>query len=148
MDEWDRRWFSIAKTYASFSKDPSTKVGAVAVKDRREISAGWNGFPRGILDDTRMNNRESKYAITVHAEQNCIYNAAYVGVSLKDCTLYVYGLPICSECVKGVLQVGVKLVKIGVLGEVPERWEESFNISKARMLEASVQWEVHDVSSL
>ncbi len=148
LNEWDRRWFTLAKTYASFSKDPSTKVGAIAVKDKREISAGWNGFPRGVADDERIHNRAVKYDIIVHAEQNCIYNAAYVGVSLKGCTLYVYGLPICSDCIKGVLQVGIETVKIGVLGDIPDKWRDSFDQSKSRMLEAGIKWQVYDVSSL
>ena len=147
-DHWDRRWFQLAKVYASFSKDPSTCVGAVAIRDKRELSAGWNGFPRGISDDARMHNREVKYGITVHAEQNCIYNAAYIGVSLKDADLYVYGLPVCSECIKGVIQVGIRMVKVGIVGSIRDTWTRSWDDSCQRMREAGLKWEVYDASSL
>lgn len=146
--QWDRRWLTLAKAYASFSKDPSTKVGAVAVRDKRELSAGWNGFPRGVLDDDRLLDREVKYGITVHAEQNCIYNAAYVGVSLKDADMYVHGLPVCSDCIKGVIQVGIRRVVIGVSGIVTDRWNDSWAVSRDRMNEVGLKWEVYDASSL
>ena len=61
-------------------------------------------FQRGIKDsEERLNNRERKYELVVHAEMNAIYNASLNGVSLKDSTLYVYGLPICDECAKGII---------------------------------------------
>ncbi len=105
---------AMAKEVAQWSKDPNTKVGAVAVGDKGQIlSQGYNGFPRGINDsDDRLNDRETKYKFVVHAEMNVIYNATYSGVSLDGSKLYVYGLPVCSECAKGIIQVGIKEVYV------------------------------------
>ncbi|WXU00611.1 MAG: hypothetical protein Ctma_1337 [Catillopecten margaritatus gill symbiont] len=55
-------------------------------------------------------NEVSKYKFVVHAEMNAIYNATYSGTSLDGTTLYVYGLPTCSECAKGIIQVGIELI--------------------------------------
>ena len=114
LDKWDNRYLSLAKEVATWSKDPSTQVGAVTVGAKKEVlSQGFNGFPRGIKDtDERYNHRETKYKFVVHAEMNAIYNATYSGTSLDGATLYIYGLPICSECAKGIIQVGIKKVVI------------------------------------
>ena len=62
LDKWDQRWLDIAGQVSSWSKDPSTKIGAIAVKDKRLVATGYNGFPRGIEDtEDRWNNREEKY---------------------------------------------------------------------------------------
>ena len=109
---WGKKYTNLAKEISTWSKDPSTQVGAVVIGEKGQLlSQGYNGFPRGINDtDDRLNNRERKYELVVHAEMNAIYNASFNGVSLKDSTLYVYGLPICSECAKGIIQVGIKKV--------------------------------------
>jgi dCMP deaminase len=58
MNKWDKNFLQLAKTVSTFSKDPSTKVGAVIVDDdNRVISIGYNGFPKGIKDDNRLDNR-------------------------------------------------------------------------------------------
>jgi len=112
--KWNNRYIAIAKEVASWSKDPSTQVGAIIVGSKGQIlSQGYNGFPRGILDDQdRLNLREVKLSLMVHAEMNAIYNATYSGVCLDGSTLYVYGLPICSECAKGIIQVGISKIVI------------------------------------
>jgi len=110
--KWDRRFLDMATMVASWSKDPSSRIGAVAVNNERRILAtGYNGFPRGIEDsDERLNNRDEKYPRIIHAEMNVLMNALYNGVSLKDATLYVYGLPVCPACTKCVIQAGIKRV--------------------------------------
>ena len=77
MNKWTRRYLDIAKEVATWSKDPSRQIGAIAVGDKGQIlSQGYNGFPRGVKDtDNRYNNREEKYKYVVHGEMNCIYNA-------------------------------------------------------------------------
>lgn len=142
--EWDLRWLDMARQYALWSKDPSTKVGAIIVRDGRPLSQGWNGLPRKIQDDwTRLNDRELKYAMTVHAEMNAILNAAYVGVSLKDSTLYVDGLPVCSDCAKGILQSGIARVVMRFPKEVSEKWRESFLRTLDWFDEAKLDYDVH-----
>lgn len=142
MDKWDYRYLNLAKEVSTWSKDPSSKIGAVAVGEKGEIlSTGYNGFPRHIFDDDeRYNNREVKYKYIVHAEANCIYNATYNGVSLANTTMYVYGLPCCSECAKAIIQVGIKRV---IMHGDPfnERWRESVERTLDMFKEAKVEWE-------
>jgi len=137
LDNWDYRFLALARHIASWSKDPSRKLGAVAIGQNRQILAtGYNGFPRGIEDDKeRYNVREIKYKYVVHAEMNCIYNATENGVSLQDATVYVHGLPVCSECAKGLIQVGVERVVAFSKG-TPEQWKES-NILTTQLFEES-----------
>ena len=112
--KWHNRFMDMAKLIADWSKDPSSKIGAVAVNDERRILAtGYNGFPKGIEDTPeRLNDRPTKHSLVVHAEMNALMNALYSGVSLKGATMYVYGLPICPDCAKCVIQAGVKHVVI------------------------------------
>lgn len=140
---WDEKFMETAALVSTWSKDPSKKIGAVAVDDNRRIlSTGYNGFPRGIDDSPeRYNDRETKYAYVVHAEMNAIYNATYNGVCLENSTLYVYGLPVCSECAKGIIQSGVKKVIMDCGGDIPERWIESWNKTKGMFDEAGVEYE-------
>ena len=140
LNKWDKRYLALAKEVASWSKDPSTQVGAVTVGNKKEVlSQGFNGFPRGIVDsEDRYNNRETKYKYVVHAEMNAIYNATYSGVSLDGAVLYVYGLPICSECAKGIIQVGIKKVIIEKSKEL-DNWNESVALSKEMFDEAGVE---------
>ena len=127
LSEWSKRYISLAKEVSTWSKDPSRKIGAVAVGEKGQILAqGYNGFPRGILDSAdRYNDRSTKYKLVVHAEMNVIYNATFNGVSLNGARLFVYGLPVCSECAKGIIQVGIQAVTIYSEGVVPEMWTES-----------------------
>ena len=128
--KWPIRFMNMAKMVSTWSKDPSSKIGAVAVNDERNILAtGYNGFPKGIADtDDRLNNRAEKYPRIVHAEMNALMNALYSGVSLKDSTIYVYGLPICPDCAKCVIQAGVKRIVIPTdktdKGDWQKVWEE------------------------
>ena len=123
--KWDHRFMRIAREISTWSKDPSSKIGAVIVNDERRILAtGYNGFPRGIEDsEERLNDREQKYPRIVHGEMNALMNALYSGVSVKDATIYVWGLPICSECTKSVIQSGIKRVVITYPELSPEKWQ-------------------------
>ena len=140
MTSWRNRYLELAKHIASWSKDPSRKIGAVAVGSKGQILAqGYNGFPRGIEDShERLNNREEKYKFVVHAEMNVIYNASFNGVSLDGASLYVYGLPVCSECAKGIIQVGVKDVHVLIDKPIPDIWQESARRTEEMFKEAKV----------
>lgn len=141
QDKWDKRFTRVAQEISAWSKDPSKQIGAVAVNDdRRILATGYNGFPKGIEDiPERYEDRSIKYDLVVHAEMNCIYNATYNGVSLDGATLYVHGLPVCSDCAKGIIQVGIKKV-IMPLAEYPDRWLESFAYSSELFSEAGVDY--------
>ena len=142
MNNWDNRWLEIAQLISTWSKDPSTKIAAIAVKDKRLIATGYNGFPRNIEDlDDRWSNREEKYKYVVHAEMNCIYNANYHNQSLKGSTMYVVGLPVCHECAKGIIQVGITRV-VAHYDKLPLKWSKSNSITEKMFKEAGVdvQW--------
>jgi dCMP deaminase len=140
--KWKKRYLDLADHVSSWSKDPSRKIGAVAIGPQGQVLAqGYNGFPRGISDTfRRYDNREIKYKYVVHAEMNCIYNAADNGVSLRGSDLYVTGLPTCSECAKGVIQVGIK--RVYMRADVPEAWTDSWNLTQQLFREAGVQYEL------
>ena len=143
-ESWDSRFLDLAEQIAGWSKDPSRKIGAVAIGSEGQVLAqGYNGFPRGITDlEDRYNDRQEKYKLVVHAEMNVIYNATFNGVSLKDSTLYVHGLPVCSDCAKGIIQVGVKRVVMREQ-EIPDIWKDSWQKTREMFDEADVKWEFY-----
>ena len=76
---------------------------------------------------------------------NVIYNATYNGVSLDGATLYVWGLPVCSECAKGVIQTGIRRV-VMPKQDIPDHWTESWKLTQTMFEEANIEWEFIDVS--
>lgn len=106
MNKWETRFFELAKHVSEWSKDPNTKVGAVIVNDLNQVlSIGYNGFPRGVQDDSsRYEDRECKHAFVVHAERNALDNAF---TDVRGTTMYVTHFP-CNECAKGIVQKGIK----------------------------------------
>lgn len=136
--KWNKRFLKIAEDVAEWSKDPSTRVGAVIVGNQKQIlSQGFNGFARGIKDyPQRYENRELKYKYIVHAEANAIYNAINNGASTLGSTIYVHGLPVCHECAKAIIQAGIKKVVYNTLPD--ERWKESAEFAINMMNEAGV----------
>lgn len=145
MMKWHQRYLDIAKQVSTWSKDPNTQVGAIIVGKKGQIlSQGYNGFPRGIKDDNdRLNVREVKLSLMVHAEMNAIYNATYSGTCLDGATLYVYGLPICNECAKGIIQVGIsKIVILKNSINSKKEWMESWYHSNKMFNEANVKVEI------
>ena len=138
-EKWDRRFIDLALHISNWSKDPSTKVGCVVVGEDREIrSTGFNGFPRGIKDSIeRLEDREMKYPLICHAEENAIMHAARIGISLKDCVAYVTWPP-CTRCARSLIQAGVVEVVFPKDIEIPERWVEDFDRSLSMMKEAGV----------
>jgi len=144
-NKWDRRYLKLAYGIAQWSKDPSSKIGAITVGSKGQVlSQGFNGFPRGLKDDfTRLHDRETKYKYVVHAEMNAIYNATYNGTSLDGATLYVYGLPTCYECAKGVIQVGIKRV-VMPNQKIEGKWLDSWLTSMSFFDEAGVDFDFID----
>jgi len=140
MDKWDIRFVLLAQHLAGWSKDPSTKVGCVVVGPDREIrSTGFNGFPRGIEDTaSRLDDRDQKYPLICHAEENAIMHAARIGVALKGCTAYVTWPP-CTRCARSLIQAGVNEVIYPDGLEIPERWMTDFELSSTMFKEAKVR---------
>jgi len=148
IDKWDLRFIEFAKQYSTFSKDPSRKIGAVAINPTKKIllSGGYNGFPRGILDaQDRYDDRPTKYKYVVHAEMNAIYNATLNGISLDGASLYVWGLPVCSECAKGIIQVGIQKVYWSASEKIPPQWLESVELTCKMFREAKIEFNYLDM---
>ena len=139
MDKWDMRFLDLAAHIAGWSKDPSTQVGCVVVGPDREIrSTGFNGFPRGIEDRReRLEDRAQKYPLICHAEENAIMHAARIGVALKDCVAYVTWPP-CTRCARSLIQAGIREVVYPEPIDIPERWQEDFELSTDMFSEAGV----------
>lgn len=119
-EKWAGRFMDMAKLVGSWSRDPSSKVGAVIAKDKRVISMGFNGFPAGTRDDDDLyENRERKYLRVVHAEKNAILFAKQ---DLKDCTIYATHFP-CCQCAAFIIQSGItQVVTLPQPMEFVSRW--------------------------
>ena len=135
-EKWNRRFISLAEFISEWSKDPSSKIGAVIVDSKRRIvSTGYNGFPVGIADGgKRLNDRELKYKMVLHAEENAIMFAKQ---SLDGCSLYVTMMPPCSHCASLIIQSGIKNVYVPK-SEIPERWRDSVELTMEMFAEAGV----------
>lgn len=127
--EWTEYFLNIAEQVKLKSKDQSTQIGAVIVgEDKEVLSTGYNSFPRG-LDDSKQERQErpEKYFWMEHAERNAIYNAARIGVSLKNSIIYLTsGLP-CMDCARGIVNSGIKTVycKQVCTTKNKDKWDES-----------------------
>ena len=135
MSKWTMRFMELAEHIASWSKDPSTQVGCVIVdQQNRVVSLGFNGFPRGVKDDSlRYSDKETKYLFVAHAERNALHNAP---LSVEGCTLYSPLLP-CNECAKSIIQKGMK--KVVSYEPYEERIHLHWEITKKMFQEAGVQ---------
>jgi dCMP deaminase len=140
---WDEYFIQMAEFVASKSKDPSTKTGVVIVgPDHEVLSVGYNGFPRGVVDNLeRYQDREVKYSLVAHAETNAIFNAARAGVRLKGTTMYTsFGPVTCQECAKGIIQAGiVRLIGRKIDHDFGHgRWVESIRTGLMMLHEAGI----------
>lgn len=137
-------YFQLAQKFAAFSKDPSTKVGAVFIASgsHQILSTGYNGFPRGINEkDLKRWQRPGKYKLVEHAERNCIYNAARNGTSLEGGLAFVTLYP-CCDCARGIIQSGIKKIVTTVTEDAKKRWGEDWKISNYLFEEAGVEVEI------
>lgn len=105
--KWSIRFLQMATLVSTFSKDPRCGVGAIVVNDRNQIiSQGFNGLPRGALDDERLHDRDWKLKRIIHAEVSAILNA---NTSVEGCTIYTTRPP-CLHCCSVIAQAGIKKV--------------------------------------
>ncbi len=128
--DWDEYFMGIAKMVALRSNCIKRKVAAVLVKDRRIISTGYNGTPRGVKNCNeggcpRCNNlsvsgKDLEECLCSHAEENAITQAAYHGVNIKESTLYTTYSP-CLICTKMIINAGIREVVYSVEYELAER---------------------------
>ncbi|MBT3197090.1 MAG: dCMP deaminase family protein [Gammaproteobacteria bacterium] len=135
LNKWDRRFLGLAAHVAAWSKDPSTQVGAVVTDGKRVVSLGFNGFPQGLSDDHRLHDRETKYSLVLHAEENALLFSA---ADLTGGTIYVYPLPPCSRCAAKIIQSGITRV-VTTIPEDLSRWEESVALTRTIFDEVGVE---------
>lgn len=136
LSKWDARFMALAEHIASWSLDPSTKVGAVIVDDKKRIiSIGFNGFPRGIADDDRLNDKAEKYEHIIHAEINAL---TFAQRDLTGCTLYVWPLPPCARCATQIIQNGISRVVAPIMPSQKTTWLESIYRASAMFDEAGI----------
>jgi len=134
LKKWDLRFLEMARNAASWSKDPSTKVGAIIVDDdKRVISVGYNGFPKGVRDDERLDDRQEKYKIIVHAERNALL---FANTDVKNCHIYTYPFLPCSVCAGMIIQAGIKRVVSVKNNNL--RWQQDFKVSRKMFQEAEI----------
>jgi dCMP deaminase len=139
-DKWVARFIKLAEEVSTWSKDPSSQVGAVIVRpDRTIASVGFNGFPRGVEDcHERIANRDTKLLYTIHAEMNAILSAKE---PLKDHSLFVWPFQPCAHCAASIIQSGIKDVYCPFNAHLDsyERWAESFKAALQMFDEAGVR---------
>lgn len=122
MREWDEYFMAIARVVASRSSCSRRQVGSIITIDRRIISTGYNGTPRGVKNcneggctrcaSSGDSGRDLNYCVCSHAEENAIVQAAYHGVAIKDGIFYTTDSP-CTQCCKMILNAGIRKVVYG-----------------------------------
>ena len=136
MTHWSNRFLELATFISSWSKDPSTKVGAVITRGNRIISTGFNGPPQKVHDlQERFLDREIKLRIVLHAEINAILFAKQ---DLKGCTLYCTHPP-CTQCASIIIQSGLEEVIFPIMSsKFYERWKTDIDLSMKLFSEANI----------
>jgi len=103
------------------------QVGAIIVKDKRILASGYNGAPSGVRHCDEVgclreqmhipSGQRQELCRAIHAEQNAIAQAAVMGVSVKDATIYITTQP-CVICAKMIINAGIK--RIVYKGDYPD----------------------------
>ncbi|MBV7296569.1 dCMP deaminase family protein [Enterovibrio paralichthyis] len=136
ISKWAVRFYQMAELVGSWSKDPSTQVGAVITKGNRIVSVGFNGYPHGISDSADTDDREMKLLKTLHAEENAILFAKR---DLADCEIWVTHFP-CPNCAAKIIQTGISHVHCPEQSEdFLSRWGEKIKVSADMFKQAGVE---------
>lgn len=137
--KWYKRFLDLAQHMSSFSKDPSTKVGAVIFDDsNRIVSMGYNGLPQKVIDcEERYSNRDLKYKTIIHAEMNAIL---FARKDITGCSIATWPFLSCSNCTSAIIQSGIKrIIAPSLPEELKARWEKSCELSISLYQEAQVE---------
>lgn len=138
MSKWDIRFLQMARLVSTWSKDPSTKTGAVIVRSNLTIAGvGFNGFPQSMNDNEELyNNREEKYSRIVHCEVNA---AIFAKGSIQGAVLYTWPFLSCDRCCVQMLQSGIRrFVAPQATPDQLTRWGSAFEKVRQYCLEAHV----------
>jgi len=140
VNKWDLRFLELAKHISTWSKDPSTKVGAVLVRpDRTIASCGYNGFAKQMPDSEELYaNREEKYSRTIHGEINALIHAREPVIGY---TCYTSSGSPCDRCVVQLIQSGIsRFVWPTMTEDYLSRWSESVLRTKQYLDECGIIW--------
>lgn len=130
--DWDEFFLRHVYLVGSKSKDQSTQIGAVLVRDGILISEGYNGICRKVNDTVPERNiRPEKYHWTEHGERNAIYNAARHGIATLGTVMFT-NYPPCTDCARAVVQAGVQEIVFH------KQWADIWDKTK------SDKWKGHD----
>jgi len=144
IKKWDLRFLEMAQNSARWSKDPSTQVGSVIVDDdKRVISVGYNGFPKGVADNDRLKDREEKYKIIVHAERNALL---FANKNVEGCHIYTYPFMPCPVCAGMIIQAGIK--RVITVKNKNSRWQQDFKVSRDLFHESGIILIEYDHSAI
>jgi dCMP deaminase len=140
LSEWDLRFLRLAKEISTWSKDPSTQVGAVLVDNRKRIvSTGYNGLPQGVEDDAkRYLDKDVKLRSVLHAEENAVL---FAGGLTQNCTISVYPFQPCAHCASMLIQAGVS--RVVSVAKRTNTWSESFSLARELFGEAKVPCDIY-----
>lgn len=139
FDEWI---MGMVYETARKSKDPSTKIGTVIVRDGHPILFGYNGIAQRVKDLPSRMVRPIKYKWTEHSERNALYCGTKMGISAKGTTLYTQAMP-CVDCARGIINAGIVKVVIhkqtqNLYKKLPQ-WALDCKITKQMFKEAGVK---------
>ena len=134
LSKWDMRFMALASLVATWSKDPSSKVGSCIVDSQhRVVSVGFNGSPKGVAD---VGERPTRLMRTVHSEANSLH---FANRDVQGCTIYVTHPP-CANCAAHLIQRGIaEVVFYKGTPEFLERWGNNYYEALAMFGEAGVK---------
>lgn len=138
---WDTYFMQIAHLVATRATCPRRSVGAIVVREKHIVSTGYNGAPAGLPHcpvDGHLNEWPKGCLISghcmrsLHAEQNCLLQAAKIGVSCSGATMYVTCQP-CNTCAKMIINAGIS--RVVYEGDYPDDFSlELFRDSKIEVM--------------
>lgn len=119
---WDEYFMQMAELTAQRSTCLRRKVGAVIVKDKHIIATGYNGAPRGLRHCGELggclrqklgvpSGQRHELCRALHAEQNAIIQAATLGQSIENASIYITHQP-CVICAKMIINAGINRIVV------------------------------------
>lgn len=119
---WDEYFMQMAELTAQRSTCLRRKVGAVIVKDKHIIATGYNGAPRGLHHCGDLggclrqklgvpSGQRHELCRALHAEQNAIIQAATLGQSIENASIYITHQP-CVICAKMIINAGINRIVV------------------------------------
>jgi dCMP deaminase len=135
---WDEYFMGITFEVAKRSTCDRARVGAIIVQEKRILTTGYNGSPRGLphCDEIGHLILNGHCVRTLHAEQNAIIQAALHGVSTAGSTLYVTHQP-CLNCAKMIINAGIR--RVVYAGAYPDEESQAF-MAQAGVALQRLEW--------